>query len=408
MTSSKDNDKDVESQSMNAALDTYATATLRYLNSCPVYNDDVTRSGHVHDGMVIAANMVAEGAIEGGGVAEDEELQRHSAEVIDRLCKETPVSNMTPSSVSEFKHRCEVIYRQLQGINQERSRESCKAIALKLYNNFRSIVRDTCADTTSRSSIMSERQFEAGAAVVESKFKAIARGPAAQNTVDTVLREQSNADKMFLEQKRRKREEEEEEVQRHARLRYVIGDGAGSQAKEVARSTSGSVTSASSAGVPTHVGTSLQGSLPGATVGSYGSLLHVAPKDDQESIISAVSASTLLVPEREKLARRILVLSCCLGATLGASIAVALCTKFHVPVFASSTVGATSEDTKESSLADKSSYNLALLWIIVGVGLGAALGSSLGSEVGSKMLAREYFDSTAVVPLGTKQDVFYV
>ena len=84
------------------------------------------------------------------------------------------------------------ILAQLRETNARRSRENCEAIARRLYLTFRSIVRES--DTK-----MSVKQFEAGAGAVEAKYRAIARGPAVTSIADMFLREQREADRVFLE-----------------------------------------------------------------------------------------------------------------------------------------------------------------------------------------------------------------
>ena len=180
------------------AIESYATQMEKWLDECPVYNDDVEGN---RDGMVIAADMVAENRIRGEGVAEDRDLERHSLGVLVELCKdlrkEITSERLLDEAMERVKHRCVKdehgsILAQLRETNARRSRENCEAIARKLYLTFRSIVRES--DTK-----MSMRQFEAGANAVEAKYRTIARGPAVSSTADTFLKEQKDADRVFLE-----------------------------------------------------------------------------------------------------------------------------------------------------------------------------------------------------------------
>ena len=189
-----------------AAIRSYSDRMSRWLDECPVYDDDVEGG---RDGMVIAADMVADDRIRGEGVAEDGELERHSLGVLVGLCqdlrKDIPSERLLDDAVDRVKRRCVQgedgggdgggsmsILAQLRETNARRSRENCEAIARRLYVTFRSIVRDS--DTK-----MSVRQFEAGAGAVEAKYRAIARGPAVASIADTFLREQRDADRVFLE-----------------------------------------------------------------------------------------------------------------------------------------------------------------------------------------------------------------
>ena len=189
-----------------AAIRAYSDRMHRWLDECPVYDDDVEGG---RDGMVIAADMVADDRIRGEGVAEDRELERHSLGVLVGLCqhlrKDIPSERLLDDAVDRVKRRCVQgedgggdgggsmsILAQLRETNARRSRENCEAIARRLYVTFRSIVRDS--DTK-----MSVRQFEAGAGAVEAKYRAIARGPAVASIADTFLKEQRDADRVFLE-----------------------------------------------------------------------------------------------------------------------------------------------------------------------------------------------------------------
>ena len=189
-----------------AAIRSYSDRMNRWLDECPVYDDDVDGG---RDGMVIAADMVADDRIRGEGVAEDRELERHSLGVLVGLCqdlrKDIPSERLLDESMDRVKRRCVKgedgggegggsmsILAQLRETNARRSRENCEAIARRLYMTFRSIVRES--DTK-----MSLRQFEAGAGAVEAKYRAIARGPAVASIADTFLREQRDADRVFLE-----------------------------------------------------------------------------------------------------------------------------------------------------------------------------------------------------------------
>jgi len=190
--------KNLAEEKVSEAVDAYVNQMEDYLDGCPVYNDDVAGK---RDGMVIAADMVSEGLIKGEGVAEDKELERHSLGVLVELCKELKhlitSDKLLDESLDKLKKKCikdehGSILDQLKETNSKRSRESCEAIARRLYMSFRAIVRD---DATK----MSDKQFEAGAKTVEDKFRTIARGPAVQETADIFLKEQKDADKIFLQ-----------------------------------------------------------------------------------------------------------------------------------------------------------------------------------------------------------------
>ena len=190
--------KNVAEEKVSEAIDAYVNQMEDYLDGCPVYNDDVAGN---RDGMVMAADMVSEGLIKGEGVAEEKELERHSLGVLVELSKELKhlitSDTLLDESLDKLKKRCikdehGSILAQLKETNSKRSRESCEAIARRLYMSFRAIVRN---DATK----MSDKQFEAGAKTVEDKFRAIARGPAVQETADTFLKEQKDADRVFLQ-----------------------------------------------------------------------------------------------------------------------------------------------------------------------------------------------------------------
>jgi hypothetical protein len=186
---------------VDKAIGIYAKEMGEYLDACPVYNEKTSGSKKKKNKMEKKGNK-AEVASTGDlqGVAEEKDLRTKSVSIVNRLSTELQTEIIAQSilknSLSRLISSCVTgatsILSLMQENNKKRSKASCDRLARMLYSDFRALVR---SDATS----MSPETFESGAKYVETSFRAQARGPAVEETVQTFLKEQTEVDKVFLD-----------------------------------------------------------------------------------------------------------------------------------------------------------------------------------------------------------------
>jgi hypothetical protein len=184
---------------VDKAIRIYSKEIGEYLDSCPVYNnknDNKKKKKKRKDGG--KDNTVSMSDLK--GVAEERDLHAQSQSILDRLSTELKSEIISQSMLDAALERLTSlcadgttsIYSLLQENNNKRSKASCDRLARALYHEFRARVR---SDPTS----MSPEAFESGARDIETSFRAQARGPAVEETVQTFLEEQKEVDKVFLD-----------------------------------------------------------------------------------------------------------------------------------------------------------------------------------------------------------------
>jgi hypothetical protein len=184
---------------VDKAIRIYSKVLGEYLDSCPVYNnkkDDKKKKKRKKDGG--KDNAVSTSDLK--GVAEERDLHAQSQSILDGLSTELENAiiseSMLEAALKRLASLCidgtSSIYSLMQENNNKRSKVSCDRLARALYHEFRDFVRTNATS-------MSPEAFESGAKDIEASFRAQARGPAVEETVQTFLKEQKEVDKVFLD-----------------------------------------------------------------------------------------------------------------------------------------------------------------------------------------------------------------
>jgi hypothetical protein len=134
------------------------------------------------------------------GVADEASLANSSQVLLSRLTSELESEITAKKILEEAKERLNLrcftdttsFYALLLETNRKRSQLSCDALARKSYSKFRTLIRDEATTTT-------KEGFTTGVSQVEETFRAKARGPAVEETVNAFLNEQAEADRVFLD-----------------------------------------------------------------------------------------------------------------------------------------------------------------------------------------------------------------